>query len=158
MAETRIRRDAHGLYVRTDGAVFRPERTRHTYTSRGAGEGWSEGERVKAHHISQTPDARLRSLDRPGQEGVWHSHGSYIAPHRTSDEAWMPVEQRLRLRFAAEHEGDLEPILAALRGCGATVVSSRMEADEVGEVEVEVADRAAFRSAFKRTEAYEWLT
>ena len=97
---TRIRKDTHGLYVRTDGSVFRPVLTPHSYPVcqplwRTSANGhpyepdatlFVEGEAVKARHVSQTPFASITTAD--GRKAFWWSHGMYMG--KKSDECWIP--------------------------------------------------------------------
>lgn len=71
---TRVRKDSHGLYVRTGGYVFRPEPSAHTVGRSAHPTKINEGDQVKARHISGTPWGRV------GGE-IWHDHGSYIDDH-----------------------------------------------------------------------------
>lgn len=61
-ALTLIRKDSHGLYVRTGGYVFRPNPNKATFLR--------EGDRTKAHHISGTVRAKVANE-------TWFSHGAY---------------------------------------------------------------------------------
>lgn len=95
MPTTKIRKDAHGLYVRTDGQIFRPVRTPYGYTisharnSREDGSSaFQEGDEVKAQHRSQTPFATVAKGD---VLEWWHGHGEYIG--KKSDECWTPVTE-----------------------------------------------------------------
>lgn len=108
---TKIKRDAHGLYVRTDGAVFRPVLTRYSYPvfqpayeravftegRRDADKTYAlapdpqlfaEGEAVKAHHRNQTPYAVVATPD--GRKAFWWAHGMYHG--KDSTECWTPQE------------------------------------------------------------------
>lgn len=73
-----IRRDSHGRYIITDGGVYRPELSRNSYPSRFDLPRWksasfADGEKVHAHHVSQSPHARLKGED--GRIAMWHLHG-----------------------------------------------------------------------------------
>jgi len=74
MPTTKIKKDSHGLYVRTDGSIFRPQQSNYRYEIINDINGQSkykEGETIKAYHCSQTPLAKV------GDE-YWFSHGCYI--------------------------------------------------------------------------------
>lgn len=108
MAETRIRRDRHGLHIRTGGYVFRPIATVHSYPlapcSRQVNDGnseFSEGAAVKAHHMSQTPFGELKGVvcGREWSE-IWHSHGCYLTDagkQRPTDQCFLRQERLSKL-------------------------------------------------------------
>lgn len=79
--KTKVKRDAHGLYVRGGGYVFRPFASRLNYYHSGAiNDGHTEhkeGDAVSVHHLAQTPYGDVRSTARTE---MWHAHGSYIGP------------------------------------------------------------------------------
>lgn len=89
-----IKRDSHGLYLRVDGSVFRPERGRYCEGYRMAGmSNLSEGDLVKARHISQTPLCKVRFGDDVIVE-AWCSHGTYFDKTGKiiqSDDVWSPL-------------------------------------------------------------------
>ncbi|HDR9105403.1 TPA: hypothetical protein QDB04_002244 [Burkholderia vietnamiensis] len=94
MGTTKVKSDVHGLYVRTDGQVYRPVRTPYGYTishvvnSREDGtSAFAEGEAVRARHGSGTPFCVVRARD---VEEYWHGHGVYIG--KKSEECWTPVD------------------------------------------------------------------
>jgi len=97
---SKIRRDCYGLYVRTDGSVFRPYETPWSCYDHGAANHgitqFSEGEEVTARHMSGTPRARVRGKDtadwRDRME-IWHSHGCYYDNNGkliSSEACWTP--------------------------------------------------------------------
>lgn len=111
MKTNTVKRDAHGLYVRTDASVFRPVLTRWSYpvmqpaalAKLKAGqhplvgdpyspdpELFKEGEAVAARHVNQTPYARVQTPD--GRQAFWWSHGSYYTGGGTvpSEACWTP--------------------------------------------------------------------
>jgi len=85
----RVRKDAKGLYVITNGSRYRPVVSTYTYGQiytehrfLGVGESWptevKEGDLVKASHIAQSCKARIRYGDKeeiwstgPGDEAVY---------------------------------------------------------------------------------------
>lgn len=83
---SKVRKDSHGLYIITNGAIFRPVISDHTYP------GWtcvsesvaSEGQSVKSRFLSYSPVAKIRFED--GTEERWSLHGSAS----DSEKAWMP--------------------------------------------------------------------
>lgn len=114
MASTKVRRDRHGLYVRTDGSVFRPVLTRYSYAKmqpryaaaveRGDPDRasdpyrydpdpslFAEGDRVSARHISQTPFASVKSED--GREAYWVAHGIYYGRRADGTVGEIPSEE-----------------------------------------------------------------
>jgi len=99
---TKIRRDAYGLYVRNDGLTFRPELTKYSYPAMQPAyeKAWRailvggdlssatldttyayapdptlfrDGEAVTARHVSQTPYARVTSADGTRAAKWWAS-------------------------------------------------------------------------------------
>lgn len=93
MATTKVKSDVHGLYVRTDGRIYRPVRTPYGYTishalnSREDGtSAFADGDEVRARHQSSTPFCVVRAND---VEEYWHSHGVYLG--KKSVECWTPV-------------------------------------------------------------------
>jgi hypothetical protein len=94
MPTTKIKRDAHGIYVRTDGNLYRPVQTVDAYPlGRAANlrdDGTSvfkEGSQVTARHRSGTPFCVVK--DCAGVEEHWHSHGMYLGVK--SADCWRPV-------------------------------------------------------------------
>ncbi len=88
MATTKIRQDSHGLYVRANGSVFRPEKSKSCYPMKyHIQEGYitklSFQQEVKVKHISGTPMCSIMVGDR---NEVWNSHGSYLL----GVDAWNP--------------------------------------------------------------------
>ena len=99
---SRIRKDAHSLYVRINGSVYRPIETPWSYTGmQGAAihgiTQFAESEAVKLSHLRGTPHARLRGEDtatRRDRVEIWHSHGSYYDAQGgmlKSEQCWAPV-------------------------------------------------------------------
>lgn len=90
---TKIRTDAHGVYIRTGGYVFRPVQNRYSHMLGATDHGvtsFAPGEVVRARHMAGTPRARVKAN---GREEIWHSHGCYfdktdgsIIP---SDQLWV---------------------------------------------------------------------
>lgn len=89
-----VRRDVHGLYVKTGGYIFRPQ---VSCWARGATQDAKPsmvgGEKVRARHYAGTVFANV-----DGQ--TWFSHGSYyaewadqrgIVPQLQSEICWAPV-------------------------------------------------------------------
>jgi hypothetical protein len=96
MPGTKIKLDSHGLYVRTDGKLYRPVKTIDTYptnpsaNSREDGtSGFKEGSQVKARHLSGTPFCVVKT---DTVEELWHSHGEYFGT--TSVDCWHPCLPR----------------------------------------------------------------
>jgi hypothetical protein len=99
---SRIRRDAHSLYVRVNGSVYRPIETLWSYTgmqgatTHGVTQ-FAEGEEVRLSHMRGTSHARLRGEDtatRRDRVEIWHSHGSYYDREGRmlpSDQCWTPT-------------------------------------------------------------------
>lgn len=91
---TRVKSDVHGLYVRTDGSVFRPVAAAHIMmTAISADDGTSVfavGSEVQARHIGGSPFAVIRDAEH---KEYWHSHGCYIGADGkqiASDQLWEP--------------------------------------------------------------------
>jgi len=94
MPSTKVKSDSHGLYVRTDGKLYRPVKTIDAYPlGRSADlrdDGTSvfkEGSQVQARHLSGTPFCVVK--DGAGAEEHWHSHGMYLGVKSTG--CWQPV-------------------------------------------------------------------
>lgn len=102
MAYTKIRSDCHGLYVRTNACVYRPQQTPLSYpvqkTTRGkkcfslcnGDSAFSVGAEVKVHHVTQSP---FCSVEVGYIEEYWHCHGTYINPeggYHKSETVWRP--------------------------------------------------------------------
>lgn len=88
----KIGQDAHGLFLRTDGRLYRPVKSSDSYeiahavNSREDGtSAFVAGEDVKARHRSQTPFCVVKAS---GVEEYWHSHGEYTG--KKSEECWNP--------------------------------------------------------------------
>ena len=93
----KVKKDVHGLYVRTGGYVFRPVKSTSSYeiahamNSREDGTSqFVEDQILRAAHVGGTPFARVRTRELDYVEW-WHSHGAYCAPHRQSFECWKPA-------------------------------------------------------------------
>lgn len=93
---TRVRIDIHGLYLKTDGQIFRPQPTVHSVL----GMDWKPsdpilifhaGQHVNAKHVNQTPDAKV--TNERGISTYWHSHGTYcsVGKDKDSEECWNPA-------------------------------------------------------------------
>lgn len=91
----KIKQDKHGLYIRTNGSIYRPQLSvihSHQCTSdmdRGDNTEFKNKQEVNAHHISQTPWA---SLEFEGHKEVWYSHGNYFSPPKgiKTEDCWFP--------------------------------------------------------------------
>ena len=106
---SRIRKDAHSLYVRVNGSVYRPIETPWSYTGmQGAATHgitqFAEGEEVKLSHMRGTPHARLRgehTATCQDRREIWHSHGSYYDSQGgvlKSEQCWAPKDHDLQTR------------------------------------------------------------
>lgn len=101
----KINKDVHGLFIRTDGQVFRPQPTPHSYPTKYTTTGTTEfenGEDVRARHISQTPFAQIIGN---GKLEWWHAHGCYISDagkYIQSKEIWNPAEATTRDKVFSE--------------------------------------------------------
>jgi hypothetical protein len=96
MPTTRIRRDEHGLYVRTDGQVFRPEPSRGSYPhgNNPLPSTFVENAAVHVEHLSGTPLCRVATHVRDYSE-TWNSHGQYLQAGglRKSRDCWTPPSE-----------------------------------------------------------------
>jgi len=94
--KTKIKSDSHGLYVRTNGNVYRPVKSKNSYTTLGTSDlGWTifaESEEVRINHVSQSPWCRIRHITIDKMYEYWHSHGVYIVAGKNinSELCWMP--------------------------------------------------------------------
>lgn len=100
MPKMRVKRDSHGLYIRTNGGIYRPERTKYTDHHRPFQTQITEGEQVNGHHISQTPTAKLTRAN--GDSEIWSVHGGcYVGYDEVtkknffipSDNMWEPSQK-----------------------------------------------------------------
>lgn len=92
---TIIKSDAHGMYVRVNGAVYRPVPSVQSYPWPELTNGASRhkvGEEVKVRHLVGHPFCRVTDPHVKAITEVWHNHGSYVLPNRKSYECWMPKE------------------------------------------------------------------
>jgi len=104
MAKTKVRKDSHSLYFRTDGRVFRPFATRDSYAyhnSIKAGktkfeedqevkvglQGRSPLARIYPAHINIKESGIINSEYRYTRE-FWSNHGTYR--EKSSEECWVP--------------------------------------------------------------------
>ena len=100
MAKTKIRKDSHGLYVRTGGYLFRPYHSRTTGFNPSAVDGgntvFKEGQEVNARHLAGSNTGTVK--DNNNKE-FWESHGEYAGVHDgnyvqyPSDCIWRPNNQ-----------------------------------------------------------------
>jgi hypothetical protein len=96
----KIGTDARGLFIRTDGRLYRPVKSRDSYeiahacNSREDGTStFAAGDDVKARHRSQTPFCVIKVTG--GADEYWHSHGEYTG--KKSEECWNPEPVRPRI-------------------------------------------------------------
>jgi hypothetical protein len=102
---TKIREDEHGVYVRTGGYLFRPQRNERyrNHFRRGDALGFPVETEVKARHIGGTELAKVN-------DQTWFSYGMYkgrascdlwegLPPEPTEEERVADIEAR-----AAVHE------------------------------------------------------
>lgn len=90
----KVKKDTHGLFLRTDGRVYRPVKAKGSYhiahaaNSREDGRSdFAVGDEVAAKHRTQTPFCIVKAA---GVEEYWHSHGEYTG--KKSDDCWDPAE------------------------------------------------------------------
>ena len=90
-AATKIRRDCHGLFVRTNGSVFRPQESEHSYYIKHIypnENGFSEGEQARVSFINGSPNCKVVRGD---YLEVWYAHGVYGRYGQGSSEnCWDP--------------------------------------------------------------------
>lgn len=92
MANSRVWKDEHGIYIKTGGYVFRPGGIRgydHAYDMDDGG--LKEGDTVKAHHMSQTRTAKLVLAD--GTFRHWGNH-DVDDPDRNENIVPLTAEQK----------------------------------------------------------------
>lgn len=70
----KIQQDIHGIFVRTGGHLFRPDKAKYSYyhSKLVNKSSFKKGQEVKARHVSQTPFAKISD---GGIEEYWNSHG-----------------------------------------------------------------------------------
>lgn len=74
MARSKIRKDSHGLFVRANGYVVRPDYAagyKHLEAEKGD---FKEGETVNVSHIGGSPLSRLKRVGGKAT-AIWYSHG-----------------------------------------------------------------------------------
>ena len=89
MALTKVRKDEHSVFVRTNGSVYRPHKTKYSYPVKSSvDDGATQlklGDSVVVSNISQTPFCRVKCGE---YVELWHTHGIYIG--KKSAECWNP--------------------------------------------------------------------
>lgn len=93
---TKVKTDARGLYVRTDGGIFRPHRSKwaagHLDTIDDGQTAFKDGDKVHARHHGGTVISTIADESRTTTER-WTSHGSYFDGQgrpRSTNLAWAP--------------------------------------------------------------------
>ncbi len=105
-----VRKDRHGLYVKADLRIFRPEREKHEadYVDRTYVSQFPEGTKVTTRVVSQTSHCRLNSTGFDWE--VWVSHGSYTngyGIHWDSETIWDPRNRNMKkykVTWTEKHE------------------------------------------------------
>lgn len=89
----KISKDKYGLFVRSDGRIYRPVKSVESYTISHARNSREDGtsafsteSAVRGGHKSQTPFCVLRA---DGVEEYWHCHGVYF--RKNSEDCWTPA-------------------------------------------------------------------
>ncbi len=112
MAKTKIKKDRHGLYLKTDGSIFRPVQTNDArlrglspsggpspegvFAASAETTQFREFDAVSAIHRAGTELAIVRSGGGSVNE-YWYSHGCYIGDDLKqikSEDVWRPVTKR----------------------------------------------------------------
>lgn len=123
MIKARIQQDSHGLYVRTNGTLFRPQRSTKSIPVADGADNFDEYYRETPTQFSTRELAHIRlfltcgvlrvvSASRDLRE-VWHDHGSYYADgggRIPSDQVWSPARQRTPVS-SAEADQLMEQIM-----------------------------------------------
>ena len=96
-----VRRDSHGLFVKSGGRIFRPISADLAYSpSRPPGvSAYAMGEKVRVNIRSQSPYCKVF---QPGKViEFWHDHGHYMRRQGevTSEECWIPEGTAAIRRF-----------------------------------------------------------
>lgn len=93
MAKATINRDVHGIFVRTNGSVYRPVKTKNSYplspnvNVKDTGMSYFlTGDKVTVLNVSSTLFCKVRNEKI---EEWWHAHGIYIGKKTT--ECWQPA-------------------------------------------------------------------
>lgn len=88
-----VHQDRHGLYVKTGGYLFRPQRPglhRSSPLLKSLISRYKKGDKVPARHLPET------GLAKVGEE-TWFSHGAYFNPyeqcHMDSEGRWIPPDR-----------------------------------------------------------------
>lgn len=93
MAKTKIREDSHGVYVRTNGSVYRPQNSEWCYDTVCALKGvsmFSVGAAGNVKNLRYTPYAQV-SVNNHSE--IWYSHGCYYDKQGkiiSSELVWSP--------------------------------------------------------------------
>ncbi len=94
-----IHQDVNGVFVRTNGSVYRPVKTVHSYplaaeanVKDASNSVFVVGDKVLVKHRSQSPFCYVRNESRTYLE-TWHSHGCYMNGSKNISTAlcWTPI-------------------------------------------------------------------
>lgn len=96
MNKTKIKSDKHGLYVRTNGTIYRPQTSINSYPTpyNNWGDGiesvMKEGDVVKVGAINQTPFCKIV---KNKTEERWNMHES-LEKSKNSETYWLPAKSK----------------------------------------------------------------
>ena len=93
MTKATVHGDIHGIFVRTNGSVYRPVKTKYSYplsskiNVKDTGMSYFlTGDKVNVLNVSSTPFCKVRN-DKV--EEWWHAHGQYLGKKTT--DCWEPA-------------------------------------------------------------------
>lgn len=93
MNKTKIKVDKHGLFIKANGGIYRPQMSKHSYATYNNNYGvgietkLNKGDVVKVNVIRQTPFCKLITADIVE---YWNSHESNNIDSKDSEDYWMP--------------------------------------------------------------------
>ena len=97
MAKTKVDKDKHGIFVRTNGCVYRPVETQFSYpifqcnVRKDGTSSYSDGETVKVTNVARAPFCKVLNPVQKHEEW-WHSHGPYMS--NKTEKCWVPKKQK----------------------------------------------------------------
>ncbi len=104
MAKTKVRLDSHGMYIRINGGIFRPQPSTQAYFCGHLGFkrfniNLHPGNTVMAVFNSGTPMCRIYDPVKPKIFDLWHTHGTYFyhvdgkLKYKNSEDVWAPIPE-----------------------------------------------------------------
>jgi hypothetical protein len=92
---SRLRKDSHGYFVRTNGGVYRPEKSIEDYPLapgvRTFVTSFKEGEEVEVKNMNRTPFCKVINSKFIEEVWVYHGRGTHLGRNIPTDNSWIPV-------------------------------------------------------------------